>query len=69
MRAELQENEAFYCFCHPNVAFIANPRGDIVAKLQSNAPGVLIADISLDEVTEQMITDRRPELYGVLAED
>lgn len=69
LRTRAYENEAFYCFCHPNVAFIANPKGEIVAKLQSNVPDVLIADISLSEVTERMIADRRPELYGAIAED
>ncbi len=62
------ENEMFVCFAHPNVALVTNPRGQVKAKLQSNVPSVLIRDIDLDELTTNMLKDRRTELYGVLGD-
>ena len=68
MRTRAYENEVFYAFAHPRVAFIANPRGDLVAKLQSDLPAMLIHDIDLDEITDQMFRDRRPDIYQPLTE-
>ena len=56
----------FVCFAHPNVALITDPKGGVEAKLQTNVPGMLIHDIDLNEVTTNMLKDRRPDLYGVL---
>ncbi len=68
MRTRSYENENFLAFAHPNVAFIADPKGQIVAKLQSNMPGMLVADIDLSEATTRKhIEDRRPELYKDIA--
>ncbi len=66
MRTRSYENEMFVCFAHPNVALITNPKGGVEAKLQTNVPGMLIHDIDLNEVTTNMLKDRRPDLYGVL---
>jgi hypothetical protein len=67
MRTAAFENENFVAFVHPNVAFVADPKGAIVAKLQTNRPAMLIVDLDLNEVTENMhIKDRRPELYKEL---
>ena len=67
MRTRSYENENFIAFVHPNVAFVANPRGKIEAKLQSNVPAILTCDIDLSEVTDvHHIRDRRPELYQEL---
>lgn len=64
MRTRAYENENFLAFAHPNVAFVADPQGRIVAKLQSNRPGILVCDIDLAEVTDSRhLRDRRPELY------
>jgi hypothetical protein len=69
MRTRSYENGMFVCFTHPNVALITGPKGGIEAKLQSSVPDVLVHEIDLDEVTETAhLQDRRPELYGVLAD-
>lgn len=64
MRTRAYENENFLAFTHPNVAFVADPQGRIIAKLQSNRPGILACDLDLAEVTDSRhLRDRRPELY------
>lgn len=64
MRTRSYENENFLAFVHPNVAFVTDPRGKVVAKLQSNVPGMLVVDVDLSEVTEDRhLKDRRPDLY------
>ena len=69
MRTRSYENENFLAFAHPNVAFVSDPTGQIVSKLQSNVPGMLITDIDLSEVTDvKHIVDRRPELYREITE-
>jgi predicted amidohydrolase len=68
MRTRSYENEMFVCFAHPNVALITNPKGGVEAKLHSNVPSVLIHDLDLDEVTANMLKDRRPELYTPLGD-
>jgi predicted amidohydrolase len=68
MRTRAYENENYLAFVHPNVAFLANPKGEIEAKLQSNVPGMLVCDADLAGVTEtRFIKDRRPELYDEIA--
>ena len=69
MRTRSYENENFLAFIHPNVAFVTNPKGGIIAKLQSNLPDMLVCDVNLAEGSEDShIRDRRPELYRGLAE-
>ncbi len=69
MRTRSYENENFVAFVHPNVAFVADPQGQIVAKLQSNVPGMLVCDVDLSQVTDtNHIKDRRPELYKAITE-
>jgi len=68
MRTRSYENENFLAFTHPNVAFVTNPRGEILAKLQTNRPAMLVCDLNLAEVTEDKhLRDRRPGLYRDLA--
>jgi predicted amidohydrolase len=68
MRTRAYENENFLAFVHPNVAFVADPKGKITGKLQSNRPGMLVVDIDLSQVTSNRhMQDRRPELYKDLA--
>ncbi|MEK7409213.1 MAG: carbon-nitrogen hydrolase family protein [Acidobacteriota bacterium] len=68
MRTRAYENENFLAFAHPNVAFVADPKGAIVARLQSNVPGILVCDLDLSQVTESRhLRDRRPELYKDIA--
>lgn len=67
MRTRSYENENFLAFVHPNVAFVSDPKGAILAKLQSNVPSVLVVDVDLSRVSEKThIGDRRPELYKEL---
>jgi len=67
MRTRSYENENFLAFVHPNVAFVSDPKGAILAKLQSNVPSVLVVDVDLSRVSEKAhIGDRRPELYKEL---
>jgi predicted amidohydrolase len=48
-------------------AFVSDPRGQIVAKLQSNVPSMLVCEIDLSQVSDKAhIRDRRPELYDDL---
>jgi N-carbamoylputrescine amidase len=54
-------------------SFIADHRGDKVAELGRAASGVITADLDLDEIRRNRASfgffrDRRPELYGLLAE-
>jgi N-carbamoylputrescine amidase len=55
-------------------SFIANERGDLVAEFGAEDAGVLVAEFDLGLVRKHRATfgffrDRRPELYGRLAED
>ena len=68
MRTRAYENENFLAFAHPNVAFVADPKGQIVAKHQSNRPSMLVVDLDLSQVTSNKhLQDRRPELYKDVA--
>jgi predicted amidohydrolase len=66
MRTRAYENGLFVAFAHPRVAFIADPKGNLRAKLLSSVSGVLVEDLPLGEVDRRMLDHRRPELYGVL---
>ncbi len=67
MRTRAYENENFLAFAHPNVAFVADPKGAILAKLQTNVPAMLVCDIDLSKVSDKAhIRDRRPEIYKEL---
>jgi beta-ureidopropionase len=69
MRTRSYENENFIAFVHPNVAFVSDPKGQTVAKLQSNLPGMLVYDVDFSRVTDTThIKDRRPELYKAITE-
>ncbi len=68
MRTRSFENELFLCFSHPSVAFITDPEGKLVAKLQSNRPGILVHDVDLDEAGIFRVSGRRPDLYGILTD-
>ncbi len=55
-------------------SFITNERGDLVGEFGAEESGVLIATFDLDECAKNraafgFFRDRRPELYGRLAED
>ncbi|MBM3734854.1 MAG: carbon-nitrogen hydrolase family protein [Acidobacteria bacterium] len=68
MRTRSYENENFLAFAHPNVAFVTDPKGQVIAKHQSTLPGMLVTEVDLSQVTENKhMRDRRPELYKDLA--
>jgi len=68
MRTRAYENENFVAFVHPRVAFVADPKGAIAARLQSNVAEMLVCDVDLSQVSDKHhIRDRRPELYGEIA--
>jgi len=68
MRTRSYENENFLAFSHPNVAFVTDPKGAVIAKLQSNVPSMLVCDIDLSQVTDHRhLKDRNPALYQELA--
>jgi predicted amidohydrolase len=68
MRTRAYENENFLAFAHPNVAFVAGPKGDVIAKIQTNRPAMLVVDLDLSQAgTVRHMDDRRPELYRDLA--
>ena len=67
MRTRSYENECFSCFTHPRVSLITGPKGDIIAKLQSSVEDVLVEDIDPTQVTENMLKDRRPDLYEAIS--
>jgi predicted amidohydrolase len=69
MRTRAYENGLFLAFAHPHVAFIADPRGHLRAKLVSTRPAVLVEDLPLGEVDRGMLAHRRPELYRSLIEE
>jgi N-carbamoylputrescine amidase len=55
-------------------SFIVDERGDFVAEYGAGESGVLTASFDLDRVRKHRATfgffrDRRPDLYGRLAED
>jgi predicted amidohydrolase len=66
MRTRAYENGVFVAFAHPRVAFIADPKGDLRAKLLSTVPGVWVEELPLEEVDRTMLEVRRPELYGAV---
>jgi N-carbamoylputrescine amidase len=54
-------------------SFIANHRGDKVAELGRRDSGVITADLDLDEIRRNRASfgffrDRRPDLYGIIAQ-
>jgi N-carbamoylputrescine amidase len=54
-------------------SFIANHRGDKVAELGRRESGVITADLDLDEIRRNRASfgffrDRRPDLYGIIAQ-
>lgn len=70
MRTRAYENQCYVCFAHPAVALITNPAGEVDAILRSSRPDVLVHDLDLGAVADDNhLADRRPELYGVLADE
>ena len=68
-RIGTEHGQTFY-----GTSFIADERGDIVAELGREETGVITATLDLDRVRRHraafgFFRDRRPELYGRLAQD
>jgi beta-ureidopropionase len=64
MRTRSSENGNFLAFAHPRTAFVSDPRGELIARLQTNLPALLVCDVDLSTIKDTDIRDRRPELYG-----
>jgi N-carbamoylputrescine amidase len=68
-RVGVEHGQTFY-----GTSFIADERGDILAELDREEEGVIVASLDLARVKRHraafgFFRDRRPELYGRLAED
>jgi len=68
-RIGTEEGQRFY-----GNSFITDHFGDIVAELGTEEPGILVQELDLDLATRTraewgFFRDRRPELYGRIAED
>lgn len=68
-RIGLEDEQAFY-----GHSFITNQWGDLIAEYGSDETGVLVASFDLEEARQHragmgFFRDRRPDLYGRLAED
>jgi predicted amidohydrolase len=67
MRTRSYENQCFIAFAHPEESLVTGPKGKVIAQ-ETGDTGVLVCDVNLDEAQmEGHLTDRRPELYGVLS--
>ena len=68
MRTRAMENQCFIAFAHPEESLVTGPSGDVVA-CERDSNGVLICDVNLGEAhMDGHLADRRPELYGALAQ-
>ncbi|MDB5678179.1 N-carbamoylputrescine amidase [Sphingomonas bacterium] len=68
-RVGVEHGQTFY-----GTSFIADERGDILAELDREEEGVIVAGLDLDRVKRHraafgFFRDRRPDLYGRLIED
>lgn len=68
-RVGVEHGQTFY-----GTSFIADERGDILAELDREEEGAIVATLDLDRVKRHraafgFFRDRRPELYGRLVED
>jgi len=68
-RVGTEHGQTFY-----GTSFIADERGDILAELDREEEGVIVASLDLDRVKRHraafgFFRDRRPDLYGRLVED
>jgi predicted amidohydrolase len=63
MRTRAFENECVVCFAHPNVGFIVDGEGQLVAKLQSNVPDVLVHDVDIAANPNWRFKARRADIY------
>jgi N-carbamoylputrescine amidase len=68
-RIGVEHGQTFY-----GTSFIADERGDIVAQMDREEEGVIVASLDLDRIKRHraafgFFRDRRPELYGRLVED
>lgn len=69
MRTRAFENQCFIAFAHPRLSLVTDPAGHIIAQERSDELGVLIVDIDLEKARDDNhLADRRPELYGLLAQ-
>ena len=70
MRTRSFENQCFIAFTHPQNSLVTGPKGQIVYEWEGDGEaGVKFCTIDLSEAKDNNhLQDRRPELYGVIAE-
>ncbi|GMU93838.1 MAG: nitrilase [Candidatus Hydrogenedentota bacterium] len=69
MRTRSFENQCFIAFAHPSESLVTGPDGKIILKETGETPGVAVCEVDLSRAkNNNHIEDRRPELYGVIAE-
>lgn len=67
MRTRGYENQCFVAFVHPDVDFVVNPGGKVIAKHEDKDADLLVTDVDLSEAKDDNhLKDRRPELYGII---
>lgn len=69
MRTRGFENQCFIAFTHPEVGFVVDPKGKLSGKEEGSEPGLHVVEIDLSQARDDNhLRDRRPELYGIIAE-
>lgn len=69
MRTRAYENDCFVAFTHPRTSFVADPAGNLAGRLVGAKGDVLAITIDLSRAdTHAHLDDRRPDLYGLIAE-
>ncbi len=69
MQTRGYENQCFIAFTHPVQSLLIGPRGEVIERIDSEKPGLLVREIDLSRATDDNhLRDRRPELYGAITE-
>ncbi|GMW01355.1 MAG: nitrilase [Candidatus Hydrogenedentota bacterium] len=70
MRTRSFENQCFIAFTHPQESLVTGPKGQVILQwVGEGEAGVEACTIDLAEARDNNhLEDRRPELYGVIAE-
>lgn len=69
MRTRSFENQCFIAITHPKQRLFGDPDGKVVVNEERERPGLTISVLDLDEASDDNdVQDRRPDLYGVIAQ-
>ncbi len=67
MQTRGYENQCFIAFTHPVQSLLIGPKGEVIEKVDSTRPGVLVREIDLLRAKDDNhLRDRRPELYRII---